>query len=250
MIRMFLIPVLLCCFTACAATTSEHTVGKTKMSEGYLTRGYAYLEADKYELALTEFYRSLQENPQNKWAFYYLGVTSDKLGKLDDAEKYYSEAIDIDSDFSEAYNALGVVYSKQKKWKEAIKNFQKALENKLYSTRYIPYLNMGDVYMSQPDYEKAVEAYREAKRYEKIDFIIIKLGEALFEGGKVKDAIREFQEATAMSPANPLARYKLAVALLKDGNKSAAIAEFKKAAELAPRSEIAQKANDYLKTLR
>lgn len=247
--RMFLIPVLLCCLVACA-TTSEPQVGKTKMSEGYLTRGYAYLEADKFELALTEFHRSLQENPQNKWAFYYLGVTSDKLGKLDDAEKYYSEAIDIDSGFSEAYNALGVVYSKQKKWKEAIKNFQKALENKLYSTRYIPYLNMGDVYMNQPDYERAVEAYREAKRYEKIDFIIIKLGEALFEGGKVKDAIREFQEATAMSPANPLARYKLAVALLKDGNKSAAIAEFKKAAELAPGSEIAQKANDYLKTLR
>jgi Tfp pilus assembly protein PilF len=245
------IPGLVMLMMSCASTTTPSAaVDKTKMSEGYLTRGYAYLEAEKFELALTEFHRSLVENPKNKWAHYYLGVTSDKLGKLADAEKHYSEAIDIDSSFSEAYNALGVVYSKQQKWKEAIKNFQRALENKLYSTRYIPYLNMGDAYMSQRDYDRAIDAYREAKRYEKIDFIIIKLGEALFEGGKVKDAVREFQEATAMYPANPLARYKLAVALLKNGNKSAAVAEFKKAAELAPGSEIARMANDYLKTLR
>lgn len=247
--NVFLAMVLLAAVAACTATAS-HPVDKTKMSEGYLTRGYAYLEGDKVELALTEFHRSLQENPKNKWAYYYLGVTSDKLGKLDDAEKYYSEAIDIDSNFSEAYNALGVVYSKQQKWKEAVKNFRMALENNLYSTRYIPYLNMGDAYMNQRDYEKAVEAYRESKRYEKIDFIIIKLGEALLEAGKTKDAIREFQEASAMSPANPLVRYRLAVAHLKDGNRSAAVAEFKKAAELAPKSEIAQKANEYLKTLR
>jgi hypothetical protein len=45
-------------------------------------------------------------------------------------------------------------------------------------------------------------------------------------------------------------RYSLAVSLLKDNNKKAALAEFKKAAELAPGSEIAQKAKDYIKTLR
>jgi Tfp pilus assembly protein PilF len=45
-------------------------------------------------------------------------------------------------------------------------------------------------------------------------------------------------------------RYVLALAFLKDGNKKSAAVEFKKAAELAPKSELAQKANDYLKILR
>jgi Tfp pilus assembly protein PilF len=45
-------------------------------------------------------------------------------------------------------------------------------------------------------------------------------------------------------------RYSLALAFLKDGSKKAAVEEFKKAAELAPKSEVAQKANEYLKTLR
>lgn len=248
--RLILLLAVFALIPACATTNTPQAVDKKKMSEGYTTRGYAYLEVGRHELALTEFQRSLQENPDNKWAHYYLGVTYDKLGKPAEAEKYYSEAIDIDSDFSEAYNALGVVYSKQQKWKDAIRNFQKALDNKLYSTRYIPYLNMGDVYMSQGNHQKAVEAYTESKRYEKIDFIIIKLGEALFESGKTKDAIREFQEVIAMSPTNPLARYRLAVAYLKDGNRNAALAEFKKTVELAPGTEIALKANDYLKTLR
>lgn len=248
--RSILILAVFAFITACATTSQPPVMDKTKMSEGYTTRGYAYLEAGRHELALTEFQRSIQENPDNKWAHYYLGITYDKLGKLEDAEKYYSDAIDIDPDFSEAYNARGVIYSKQKMWKNAIRDFEKTLENKLYSTRYIPYLNMGDLYMNKGDYPKAVEAYRESKRYEKIDFIIIKLGEALFESGRTKDAIGEFQEVLVMSPANPLARYRLAIAYLKDGNKTAAATEFKKAADLAPGSEIALKANDYLKTLR
>jgi Tfp pilus assembly protein PilF len=45
-------------------------------------------------------------------------------------------------------------------------------------------------------------------------------------------------------------RYALALAFLKEGDKKSAAAEFKKAAELAPKSELAQKANDYLRILR
>lgn len=232
------------------ASTPVPAVDSTKMSEGYMTQGYAYLEAGKNELALSEFHRSIQENPKNKWAHYYLGVTNDRLGKLKEAEEFYREGVEIDSSFSEAYNALGVVYSKQQKWTEALKNFTKALQNPLYSTRYIPHLNMGDVYMSMKNYSKAIEAYGESKRFEKLDFTILKLGEAYLEAGRVDDAIREFKEASSMSPMNAIARYRLAVAYVKKGSKHLAIAEFKRAVELAPGSEVARMSNDYLKTLR
>jgi tetratricopeptide (TPR) repeat protein len=183
-------------------------------------------------------------------SYYYLGVLNDTQGKLEEAIKYYKEAINLDSEFSEAYNGLGVVYVKQEKWQEALKSFKKALENPLYTTPHIPYLNMGDMYMTQKKYEKAVEAYRESKRYANLELTNFKLGTALFEAGQVKDAIKEFQEGVGIAPQNAYLRYSLAVALLKDGNKKSALVEFKKAAELAPGSEVAQKANDYIKTLR
>jgi Tfp pilus assembly protein PilF len=53
-----------------------------------------------------------------------------------------------------------------------------------------------------------------------------------------------------LSPRNANTRFSLAVALFKDGNKKSALAEFKKVVELDPKSEIAQKAKDYIKTLR
>jgi tetratricopeptide (TPR) repeat protein len=138
---------------------------------------------------------------------------------------------------------------KQKKWKEALKSFQRALNNKLYATPNITYVNMGDVYMSTEDYPKAIEAYREAKRFVNQDYIIHRLGMALLQAGKTKDAIAELQEGVAMTPKNPDMRLSLALALLKDGNKRSALAEFRKIVELAPQSDPARTARDYISTL-
>jgi tetratricopeptide (TPR) repeat protein len=182
-------------------------------------------------------------------SYYALGMVYDMMGKLNDAEKYYKEAIDIDSDFSDAYNSLGTVYMKQKKWKEALKTFQKTLQNKMYATPNITYVNIGDVYLNLEDYPKAIESYRDAKRYANQDYIIYRLGMALFRSGKTKEAVVEFQEGVTLTPNNPDMRLALALALLKDGNKSAALTEFKKVAELVPQSDAAKTARDYISTL-
>ena len=240
--------VIFLALTGCV--TTGNSIDKSKMAEGYSQKGLAYFQDKNYELASVEFHRSIQTDSSNKLSFYYLGVISDMQGKSEEAIKYYKEAISLDGDFSEAYNALGAAYSKQQKWGDALKNYRKALENKLYTTPHVPYLNMGRVYMAQKDYARAVEAYRDAKRYVSFDTISYELGQALFEAGRTKEAIAEFQEGVNLAQHNDDMRYLLALAYLKDGNKKSAIVEFKKAVELAPKSALAQKANDYLKILR
>lgn len=230
--------------------SSVASVDKTKMAEGYYLKGVSYLQQNDYELASVEFHRSINTDGSYKQSYYGLGIISDYQGKLEDARKFYEKAIEQDADFSEAYNAVGVVYFKQQKWKEAIKAFNRALENKLYTTPHIPYLNLGDLYMAQKDYQKAAEAYRESKRFVILELTVYKLGTALFEGGRTKEAINEFQEGVGIAPLNPSMRYGLALAYLKEGNNKSALAEFKKTVELAPKSEIGLKANDYIKTLR
>lgn len=245
--RAFAIIIILA--LAGCTTTGGNQVDKSKMAEGYYMKGLAYLQDKKYELALSEFHRSIQTDSSNKWSYYYLGYLSDYMDKFDDSIKFYKEAISLDSDFSEAYNAIGAAYSRQGKWKEALNAFNKSLENKLYTTPHIPLLNIGRAYMAQKNYDKAIQAYREAKKYATLDFIIYELGNALFEAGKIKEAIAEFKEGVGLAPQNATMRYSLALAYLKDGKKKDARTEFKKAAELAPKSEIALKANDYIKTL-
>jgi Tfp pilus assembly protein PilF len=230
--------------------TTGNTIDKSRMAEGYAQKGLAYFQERNYEMASVEFNRSIQTDGSNKTAYYYLGVISDFQEKPEQAIKYYKKAIGIDGSFSEAYNALGAVYSKQRKWNEALESYKLALENKLYTTPHVPYLNMGRVYMAQKDYPRAVDAYRDARRFVSLDFIIYELGTALIEAGRATEAIAEFQEGTALSPQDANMRYGLALAHLKGGDKKSAALEFRKAASLAPNSELAKKANDYLKVLR
>ena len=247
---MRIVSVVLVLFLAACATTQVNKVDNVKMAEGYYMKGVSYLQKKNYELANVEFQRSIQTDKNNKNAYFALGSVSETMGKFADAVRYYEEALDIDPEFSEAYNALGVVYSRQERWQDALKAFHKALENKLYTTPHIAYYNMAHVYMAQKNYEKAIEAYRDSKRFANYDQTIYELGTALFDAGKVKEAIAEFKEGVSLSPSNAYIRYGLALALLKDSNKKAALVEFKKAVELAPKSELAQKAKDYITTLR
>jgi type IV pilus assembly protein PilF len=242
--------VLLVLLVLAGCVTTGPKIDKSKMAEGYYTRGLSYLQEKNLELASVEFNRSIETDKNYKRSYYGLGIISDYQGKFEDAQKYYQKAIDLDPDFSEAYNALGVIYFKQQKWEKAIESFNKALANKLYTTPHIPLINLGDLYMAQKDYPKAIEAYSESKQFANLEFTTQKLGTALFEAGRVKEAIREFQDGVAMAPQDATMRFSLAVAFLKNGNKKSALSEFKKVAELAPKSEIARKANDYIKTLR
>jgi len=239
--------------TGCVTTTTgggNNTVDNTKMAEGYFMKGLAQFQEKNYELASSEFNHAIQTDSSNKLSYYYLALISNYQDKPDDAIKYYKEAINIDGNFSEAYNALGATYSRQQKWDDALKAYNKALENKLYTTPHIPWLNIGRAYMAQKKYEKAIEAFREAERYSYQDDIIYELGNAFFEAGKIKESINQFQEGVKLAPKNASIRYGLALAYLKDGKKNNAIAEFRKAAELAPKTDLANRANDYINTLR
>jgi len=247
MMRPFLWVVLL---ALAACVSSAPKINNAKMAEGYYMKGLSHLQEKDYELASVEFNRSIQTDDHYKQSYYGLGIIMDTQGKYAEAIKYYEKAIDLDPNFSEAYNALGVVHSRQQQWKDAIKAFQKALANKLYTTPHIAYLNLGDAYMMQKDYAKAADAYRESKRFVNIELTIYRLGTALSEAGRTKEAIKEFQEGVGMAPQNPNLRYSLALALLKDGNKKSAQAEFEKVVKLNPKSELALKANDYIRTLR
>jgi len=251
--RIFIV-IILFSLAGCVTTTTgvdKNTVNPKTMSEGYNKTGEAYLLQKNYELAAVEFHRALQADSSNKWSYYYLGYISDHQDKLDDAIQFYKDAIGVDSNFSEAYNALGTAYARQQKWNDALKAFNRALENKLYTTPHIPYLNIGRVYMAQKEYDKAIAAYRNAKGFSYQDYIVIELGTALLDAGRTKEAVSEFQESVSIFPQNASLHYNLALAYLKDRRKNQAVSEFKKAISLAtPQSEVATKSAEYIKKLR
>jgi len=241
--------IVLVVMTAAACATTGNGLDKSKVAEGYYNNGLAYFQANNLERASVEFHRAIQTDSNNKMAFYGLGLICERQDKLAEAERHFKDAIDIDPLFSEAYNMLGVVASRQQKWKDALKYFNKAIENKLYATPHITYLNIGNMYLAQKDYGKAVDAFRESKRIVNQDYTVYRIGKALLEAGRVREAIIELQEGVAMAPKNPEMRLALGQAFLKNGDKRAALAEFRMAAELAPKTDLGRAAQDYIATI-
>jgi len=94
----------------------------------------------------------------------YLGWAYSFQGKLSDAIAQCEIAIQIDPDFGNPYNDIGVYLMQQQQLDEAISWLEKAKGAKRYEPRHFPYLNLGRVYVAKGMLQKALEEFRGALR--------------------------------------------------------------------------------------
>lgn len=94
----------------------------------------------------------------------YLGWAYSFQGRIDDAIAQCEIAIQIDPEFGNPYNDIGVYLMQQQKIDEAIPWLEKAKQAKRYEPRHFPYLNLGRVYVAKGMLQKALEEFRGALR--------------------------------------------------------------------------------------
>jgi tetratricopeptide (TPR) repeat protein len=94
----------------------------------------------------------------------YLGWAYSFQGKLDDAIAQCEIAIQIDPEFGNPYNDIGVYLMQQQQLDEAVPWLEKAKKAKRYEPRHFPYLNLGRVYVAKGMLQKALEEFRGALR--------------------------------------------------------------------------------------
>lgn len=90
-----------------------------------------YQDNGRVKQAVDAYNKLLQMDPQNKEAMYNLGAIEYAKGK--DAEKaksYFSQAIAVDGQYSEAYFARGVCYEELKDYDNAIADYKMAVQYK------------------------------------------------------------------------------------------------------------------------
>lgn len=83
---------------------------ETKMM---MVKASVYQEMDDDEKYTDIVKKILDKNPDNPELYYNLGVTAKEDGNIDEAKKYYEEAVDQDPEMSDAYNGLADVYVTQ-----------------------------------------------------------------------------------------------------------------------------------------
>lgn len=86
-----------------------------------------FLEFGKYDEALDYLKAAYQDNPESAHIFNKLGMVLRKSGRLEEAERFYIQALERQTKDEVIYFNLGRVYLDMKRWKNAIAAADRAL---------------------------------------------------------------------------------------------------------------------------
>ena len=123
-----------------------------------------------------------------------------KEGDLDRAIEIYQRSIDV-YPTAEAHTFKGWALSFQERWEEAIAECLKAIE--IDPDFGNPYNDIGVYLMQQGKLDEAIpwlEKAKQAKRYEPRQFPYLNLGRICVKQGRWWDALREFEGAAQIAP--------------------------------------------------
>jgi Tfp pilus assembly protein PilF len=98
--------------------------------------------------AIEIYRRSIATCPTAE-AHTFLGWTYSFQGRLDEATAECLRAIEVDPDFGNPYNDIGVYLMQQGKLDEAIGWLEKAKQAPRYEPRQFPFMNLGRIYLKQ-----------------------------------------------------------------------------------------------------
>ncbi len=117
---------------------------------------------DYFKKAFYYFGQAKKYMPEhaNGLLYYDMAKTYEMEYRLDSAAKYYQKAIAIDSTFIGSRSKLANVYFQMGKYQDALKENQKIME--MEPDADIPYINIGNYYISFGDTTAAIKYFEEA----------------------------------------------------------------------------------------
>jgi len=111
-----------------------------------------------------EAYRASIEACPTAEAHTFLGWTYSFQGRLEEATRECYRAIELDPDFGNPYNDIGVYLMQQGRLDEAIPWFERAKRAPRYEPRHYPFMNLGRVYLKQGKWWDALREFEGAVR--------------------------------------------------------------------------------------
>ena len=101
----------------------------------------------------------VQDLHQSAYTEFYKGSTYQNRKQYDKAIEHYTKAIDLKSDYVEAYNNRGNAHKARREYNRAIADYNKAIEIKPLTETYT---NRGNAYSERGDFDRAIEEYKKA----------------------------------------------------------------------------------------
>ena len=109
---------------------------------------YRFQMEGELDAAIEHYQRSVALHPTAE-AHTFLGWSLSAQGRLEEATAECLRAIEIDPDFGNPYNDIGVYLMQQGRLDEAIPWLEQAKQASRYEPRQFPFMNLGRVYLKQ-----------------------------------------------------------------------------------------------------
>jgi tetratricopeptide (TPR) repeat protein len=124
---------------------------------------YRYQIEGKVDRAIELYRHSIEVYPTAE-AHTFLGWAMSFQGRLAEATQECLRAIEIDAEFGNPYNDIGVYLMQQDKLDESISWLERAKQAKRYEPRQFPFLNLGRIYVRQGRWWQALREFEGAVR--------------------------------------------------------------------------------------
>ena len=239
--------------SGCATTLTPEQLTRADMQRRLAD---VKLSKGEYELAIREYRRSLELDPNDPETYFGLAEAYRVKGLYGDAEAQLREALRLDPGHQEARLNLGVVLLHQENWAEAIVENQKLIDDPTFIRPSRALVNLGWARYRSGNLLLAKDAFVEATSQDPANLQAhLNLGIVLYELGDVVEAIGYFRRTVRRAQEQRVptveveARFRLAQGHVKLGQLSRAIEHLRVAADRGGQGKWGRKSKEYLQVL-
>lgn len=209
-----------------------------------LARGY--FAAGEIPQSIAELYMAIELQPDNADALFLLGFIHQGRMEYRQAEDYYRRAVEADPRRLEIKNNLGTVYLTLEMWEEAEEVFTELVNSPTYVTPGTARNNLGWAVYNQGRVREALEFFEQAALFQPdLCLAYNNAGIAYSDLGVERDAAMRFQSAIDRCESYAEPRYRLAL-LIAATEPDRALALFTECYELAPESTFGRRCFEYI----
>lgn len=151
--------------TGCQSAASKaYEENQVKKAKAHYDLGLDALHKNRLPKAFEELMLADEFNPNQPETLSLLAYSWHRYGNLKKSELYYKRAIRAGGG-SAIHNNYGTLLLELKRFDEAKKQLEKALEDPRYRNQYKAHINLGDALLGLKQYDEAISAYRNADRF-------------------------------------------------------------------------------------
>ncbi len=219
----------------------EKSQAQTKFQEG-LERG----SINDQKGMIASFREAVELEPRNEPYRVHLGMAYYLAGDIQNAEREYQQALEINKDSKDAYRQLGRLHMRSGDWGKAIKNFEEDLKRPGTVQPHRVYNWLALSYYSQGNFDQAERQWLKALELKDNAAIRLNLALAYKDQERFDQAMQSLEKAVVLNPKFPQAHYEMSQLFILNKEMNQAVRHFKKVIRLAPRSEWARLSQKYL----